>query len=211
MKLHTFNSLLTVITLLCTGTIFAKTTPIEEYHQEIAELPIDDNLNSPEIPEKYINSALASMGQLAAYFDTKGFKTDLSERNGLVLMITVPASDLFAANQTELNTSAEKILDVFTQHLRIADKYKLLVAVHSDGTGSEEYLNQFTQKRADAIVDWFAKNEIEIGGIIPYGLGYDEPLNNDSTRKNRATNRRIEFYFVPGPKLIEQLTAKRIK
>ncbi len=179
------------------------------YHAEITELSIDDNLLSPEIPKKYVEPAREAMKSIGARMRNAGLTTDLSERNGLVLMVTVAAADMFEANSTDLSSKADKVLKLLLQYMRTPDKYKVLIAVHSDDTGSEEYLNDMTSQRADAILQWFAGQGLPTDGIITYGLGYDEPLTTKPGRKERAKNRRVEFYFVPGPVMIEQLKARR--
>ena len=35
--------------------------------------------------------------------------------------------------------------------------------------------------------------------IVIYGIGKDEPLNDNTTRRERRANRRVEFYIVPLP------------
>lgn len=200
-----------IIILTSSQVIWAKSSRLEKYYEEITELSIDDNINSPEVPKKYLDAALATMGLLAGQMEDDGLKTDLSERGGLALMVTVPVADLFASNDTILKIGADKVLEKFKKHLLVPDKYKLLIAVHSDDTGNEEYLNNLTQVRAEAILSWFSSNGIPTQGIVTYGMGYDEPLNTEETRHGRAENRRVEFYFVPGPILIEHLKTKRRK
>ena len=197
--------------LVSNQTIWAKSSRLEKYYAEITELSIDENINSPEIPKKYLDAALATMGLLAGQMEKDGFKADLSERDGLVLLVTVPTADLFAPNDTIVKEDANQILTKFKKHLLVPDKYKLLIAVHSDDTGNDEYLTNLTQVRAEALLSWFLTNGVPTEGIITYGMGYDEPLNTESTRKGRAANRRVEFYFVPGPAMIEHLKAKRRK
>lgn len=197
-----------VIALLGAGTIQAK-TDLEKYHEEITELSVDDNLLTPEIPRRQTELAKGAMSYLANTMARKGLQTDLSERGGLVLMVTVPASTLFGANDTIVTPGAVGTLMEIIRPLRTPDKYKLLIAVHSDDTGAEEYLNALTQTRADALVDWIAAQGIPTAAIVPYGLGYDEPLNTEASRSGRAANRRVEFYYVPGPVMIEELKAGR--
>lgn len=172
-------------------------------------MSIDDNLLSPEIPKKHVEAAREAMKSIGKRLHNAGLTTDLSERDGLVLMVTVAAADMFEANSTDLSSKADKVLKLLLQYMRTPDKYKVLIAVHSDDTGTEEYLNEMTSQRADAILQWFAGQGLPTDGIITYGLGYDEPLTTKPGRKERAKNRRVEFYFVPGPIMIEQLKAKR--
>lgn len=178
---------------------------IAKYHKEITELSVDDNLLSPEVPSKLILQARTAMTKLSNRFEREGFQTDLTEREGMVLMVTVSVADLFMANDTLLSHAAHSKLKALSNPLRTPDKYKLLIVVHSDDTGSEEYLNALTTARADAIRMWIADQGIPVDGVVPYGLGYDEPINSEQSRKGRAANRRVEFYYVPGPVMIEEL------
>lgn len=212
MTLKHIPSILLIATLLALPqSIQAKSSRLDKYHDEIIELSIDENINSPEIPKKHLDATLAAMKVLAEQMERDGLATDLSERNGLALMVTISAAELFAPNDTTLRPDADRILTKFKKHLLVPDKYKLLIAVHSDDTGNEDYLNHLTQVRAETILTWFSSNSIPTQGIVPYGMGYDEPLNTDTTREGRALNRRVEFYFVPGPILIEHLKTKRRK
>ena len=47
--------------------------------------------------------------------------------------------------------------------------------------------------------------------IINYDMGDSRPLTDNDTRDHRALNRRIEFFLVPGPKLITLAHTKKIK
>lgn len=182
---------------------------IDKYHEEIVDLSVDDNLQSPQIPNKLMAQAQNEMLKLKKRFDSAGLTTDLSEREGLVLMVTIPCLELFLPNDTVTASFADSKLKHLIQPMRTPDKYKVLIVAHSDDTGSDEYLNNLTRARADAIRQWIADQNIEVEGIVPYGLGYDEPLNTESSRKARAANRRIEFYFLPGPILVESLKVKK--
>lgn len=182
---------------------------LEKYHEEITELSIDDNINSPEVPRRQIEQARETVTLLNTRLKNSGFATDQTERDGLVLMVTVPAADIFAPNDTTLMPSAARKLVTLCSPLKTPDHFKVLVAVHSDDTGSEEYLNNLTRARSEAIVRWMESQGYETAGVVPYGMGYDEPLTTDQTREARGRNRRIEFYYVPGPELISSLKQGR--
>lgn len=187
----------------------AQNNKLDKYHEEIAELSIEENINSPEVPTKYSDGARNAMRTLAGQMQKAGLKTDLSERGGMVLMVTIPAADFFAANDTVLLPAADAALKQLMQPLRVPDKYKLLITVHSDNTGSEEYLTNLTQARADAILGWIESRGVPTAGVVTYGMGNDEPIAPDTSREGRRANRRIELYYVPGPVMIQELKAKR--
>lgn len=195
---------LVYIALLASAPLSAK-TDLSKYHQEITELSIDENLQSPAIPAKLMPKVRKAMSELEARFIHENLATDLTERDGTVLMVTVPVAELFDANDTLLSKSAASKLQALSHPLRTPDKYKLIIAVHSDDTGTEDYRYYLTQTRAEAIRAWIEEKEIPVEAVVTYGVGYDEPINSEVSRKGRAANRRVEFYFVPGPILIEEL------
>ncbi len=180
-------------------------TSIEKYHEDIAEMSVDANIASPDVPKKCIEPVTDKMADLCARLKKSGFDADAKERNGLVVTVTIPAVDLFAPNDTLVAPRAVKPLMAIARHLKVPDYYKVLVTVHSDDTGTEEYLNQLTRSRADAIVQWFGNHEVSVDGIVPYGMGFDEPLSVEPSRAARALNRRVEIYFIPGPQMIENV------
>lgn len=183
----------------------AAKSSIEKYHEEIAEMSIDANIASPEVPKKLTEAVKAKMTDLCARLKKSGFDADTDERGGLVVALTIPVADLFIPNDTIVAPHGVKPLMALSRHLKVPDYYKVLVAVHSDDTGSEEYLNQLTTSRADAIVNWFETQGVKTEGIIPYGMGFDEPFSVEPSRAARALNRRVEIYFVPGPEMFEAL------
>ena len=182
---------------------------IEKYHDEIAEMSVDANLMSPEVRKKFIEPVKARMADLCARLRKANLDADANERGGLVVAVTIPAAEIFAPNDTLVAPYGVKPLMTLSRHLKVPDYYKVLVTVHSDDTGNEDYLNQLTRTRADAIVNWFESQGLKTDGIIPYGMGFDEPLSVEPSRSARALNRRVEIYFVPGPKMIDDVKSGR--
>lgn len=187
----------------------AQTDKYAKYHEEIGEMSIEENINSPEVPTKHSDAARNAMQTLAAQMQKAGLSVDLNERGGMVLMVTIPASQLFAANDTALVASADNILKTISSPLRVPDRYKLLIAAHSDDTGSDDYLVTLTQARADAILTWLTQHGLPTDGVVTYGMGHDEPIDADTSRAGRQRNRRIELYYVPGPVMIQEIKARR--
>lgn len=182
---------------------------IEKYHDEIAEMSVDANLVSPDVQKKYVEQVKERMADLCARMKKSGFDADINERGGLVVAVTVPVAELFLPNDTLVAPHGVKPLMTLSRHLKVPDYYKVLITVHSDDTGTEEYLNQLTRSRADNIVRWFEDQGIKTEGIVPYGMGFDEPVSVEPSRTARAQNRRIEIYFVPGPQMIENVKSGR--
>lgn len=181
---------------------------IDKYYNELTEMSVDENIDHPEVPKKQVPGVIDHMAKLAKMFDAAGLQTDLSLREGMVLLVTVPAADFFAPNDTVVRPSANPLLRTVASQMQVPNRYKLLITVHSDDTGSEDYLVDLTQARADALMSKLGALRVDTRAVVPYGLGHDEPLNDGKSREARAKNRRVEFYFVPGPTLIQEIKRK---
>lgn len=170
---------------------------------------IEENINTPAIGNKAVAGVTAAMTPLRNSLNRAGFKTS-SERNGLVVMVTIPAADLFAPNGTDLTDRGREKLAALKPFVTRQTDYKILIAVHSDDTGDQMYAEQLTADRANAIDDFFGEgSDTELAQIVPYGLGDDEPVAANNSIAGRARNRRVEIYFVPLQQFID--THKRTR
>lgn len=125
-------------------------------------------------------------------------------RDGEVIIATVYVEDLFLPNDTVLKPNAGKFLKPYVGYLKEKDMYRMLLAMHSDDTGSAAYTDRLTSARVLAILEWFKENAANADYVIPYGMGFSEPLYNNNSIDNRAKNRRLEIYLVPGRLMVEK-------
>lgn len=165
---------------------------------------IEENINHPVVGNKYSVTLSEAMAPLARTLRKAGFSTTTT-RSGQVVVVTLPCSELFAPNATELKPEAAAILSKLKPYMTRTDNYKVLIAVHADNTGDATYADRLTSDRATAVDEYFyheAGNEET--GFIPYGLGYDEPVASNIGVLNREKNRRVEIYFVPTQNFIDK-------
>lgn len=161
------------------------------------ELNFEDNLNTPAIQAKSQPTVKERGDRLRNVLSKAGFNATLV-RNGEVILVTIPCADLFVANEATMTSKGIKLLNSFNLPEDCREKYKVLIAVHSDDTGEPEYSDDLTAARSNLIDDIISPKLETIGIIsIPYGLGQDEPLKPNDSFSNRAANRRTEIYIVP--------------
>lgn len=183
---------LSVFQMLPTAQLFAADVISDPY-----ELSLEENINTPSIPNKKRNIVKDAISHLRQQFEKAGFATGRL-RQGDAFLITIPCSELFNSNSIQLSETGKRLLDKFNILDDEKDKYKLLIAVHTDDTGEDAYAESLTSERANAINDYFdSECDLKDMTIIPYGLGRDEPLNPNDSIKNRARNRRAEIYIIP--------------
>ncbi|MDE7402606.1 MAG: OmpA family protein [Muribaculaceae bacterium] len=143
-------------------------------------------------------------------FTQKSGCTVETYRNKEVLLVTIPAANLFAPNDTVLRQEASVYLAPFKRYLKDPDMYRVLMVMHTDNTGSETYRDKLTEERSKAIADWYADSGSDTTYLFPYAFGDDMPLVENNSMSNREKNRRLEVYLVPGKKMLEQAKKGRI-
>ena len=93
-------------------------------------------------------------------------------------------------------TIKDKSLPKLDNAIDVLKKYegvKLEISGHTDDRGSDESNLDLSQRRADAVKQYFIEHGIGADRIQTRGAGETEPIESNKTRKGRAKNRRIEF------------------
>jgi len=175
---------------------------------DVLDMSIEENLATPAVPSKARTHIRADIDRLRRRMLGAGYAAS-AIRDGEVLEISIPAQNLFAANDTVLKPSGAALLREIGEIAREPRRYKIVIAAHSDDTGDEQYSDRLTAARANAIDDWLwqAAGERDTN-TVPYGLGRDEPLRPNDSRTGREANRRVEIYIVPDTGLLEAAGVK---
>ncbi len=197
--IHIFMTTLVVMSLM--------TWPLQsharEHEVDIYELSLDENLETPEINnDKQADKIQDYQYEMAIAFKRSNYEVEVM-RDDEVIVITIPASQLFEPNDTLLSTLGEAQLKPFLRMLKNPGFYKMLLVMHSDNTGSSEYTLNLTRQRVNAIFDWFDENGI-VDYVVPYALGETDPLVDNNSVENRKRNRRLEIYLVPEKTMLQQ-------
>ena len=170
---------------------------------DIYDLSLDENLVLPEIKnEKQADKIQDYQLDMAVAFKKSNYDVEIM-RDDEVIVITIPASQLFDANDTVLNQVGEERLKPFLRMIKNPGFYKMLLVMHSDNTGSESYTLNLTRQRVNAIFDWFDENG-SVDYVVPYALGDTDPIVDNNSVENRKRNRRLEIYLVPEKTMIQQ-------
>jgi OOP family OmpA-OmpF porin len=104
--------------------------------------------------------------------------------------VTVP----FAFNKYTLTPKDRDDLDTMVANASKNKRYFIAVEGFTDRTGSRQYNEALSRKRADAVTEYLvAKHDIPIYRIHMIGLGEEKPVDDGHTRAARAKNRRVEI------------------
>ena len=118
-------------------------------------------------------------------------------RDGDNIILNMPGHITFAVNSADINSSFYPVLDGVTLVVNEYDKTLIEVAGHTDSTGSKEYNQQLSEKRARSVSDYFKSRDIIPTRLADYGYGEDHPVATNDTQQGRALNRRVEIVLLP--------------
>jgi len=183
----------------------------QEQLVDLSELTLDETLMLPEVPAKQREYIADYMKREAQALHKLGYKVETT-RKGEVVIATVPAHELFAPNDTALLPDAAERLKHFLPYFRTHGKFKVILAMHSDDTGSDQYLYRLTEQRIVSLYNYFDAHAAQTDMLQGYPMADSEPVKDtpNTSRKGRRTNRRLEIYIVPGPVLIMDAKSKRL-
>ena len=202
---HIIMALMATLFITCPVSSFAR-----DDDEDIYELSLDENLATPEIKnDKQADRIQEFQYDMAIAFKKSNYAVEVM-RDDEVIVITIPASQLFDPNDTVVNKVGEALLKPFLRVLKNPGFYKMLLVMHSDNTGSSVYTLNLTRQRVNAIYDWFDENG-SVDYVVPYALGDTDPVVDENNNivennsvENRKRNRRLEIFLVPEKTMLQQ-------
>jgi outer membrane protein OmpA-like peptidoglycan-associated protein len=141
----------------------------------------------------------------------KDIKNAKIERVGEGIKITFDSGILFQTNSSELQPTAKTNIESLAKILNKYEDTNIIVEGHTDSTGSAEYNQQLSEKRA-ASVSGYAKNLGVVGTrFTTVGYGESQPVASNSTADGRQLNRRVEIAIFANDKLKDAAMKNQIK
>lgn len=148
--------------------------------------------------------ALAGAG-VGAYMDRQEaqLRAEL-ERTGVSvtrigdnITLNMPGNITFATNSADLNAGFFDVLNSVSVVVNEFDQTVIEVAGHTDSTGSNEYNQQLSERRAASVASYLITRDVLGDRIIEVGMGEERPVADNTTETGRQTNRRVELTLVP--------------
>ncbi len=118
-------------------------------------------------------------------------------RIGDNITLNMPGNITFATNSADLNAGFFEVLNSVAVVLKEFDKTVIEVAGHTDSTGSADYNQQLSERRANAVASYLKTRDILADRIITVGEGETRPVASNDTPEGRQQNRRVELTLVP--------------
>jgi outer membrane protein OmpA-like peptidoglycan-associated protein len=118
-------------------------------------------------------------------------------RLGDNITLNLPSSITFALNSADLNAQFYSALEGVGVVLKEYNKTVVEVAGHTDSSGSDQYNQALSQRRAQSVAGYLGSQGVKSERLITVGAGESHPVASNDTEQGRAANRRVELTIVP--------------
>jgi len=113
------------------------------------------------------------------------------------ITLDMPGGLTFATDSADINSNFKPILDKVAQTLSEYDQTMIEVAGHTDATGSEDYNQRLSERRASSVASYLGGKGVTGKRVITVGGGELHPVASNDTPEGREENRRVEITIVP--------------
>ena len=137
-----------------------------------------------DVQEKKLRDRLAGTGVIVT-------------RMGDNITLNMPSNITFALNSADLNAQFFNALDGVSMVLKEYDKTVVEVAGHTDSSGSDQYNQALSERRAQAVAGYLSSHGVKTQRLITIGAGEAHPMASNDTEQGRSANRRVELTIVP--------------
>jgi outer membrane protein OmpA-like peptidoglycan-associated protein len=117
----------------------------------------------------------------------------LATRDSARGLIANMSDVLFRSGSFELLPGARERLAKVSGIVLAYPSLHVAIEGHTDSVGSDEYNQNLSEHRAEAVRDYFVQQGISSSAVEARGFGKSEPIASNDTAEGRQQNRRVEL------------------
>ena len=106
----------------------------------------------------------------------------------------------FEFNKDTIRAVSFPLLDAVVDVLVKNPEIKIEIQGHTDNVGSARYNKDLSNRRAGAVRKYLVSHGVQSDRLTSSGYGMERPIVDNSSEKNRALNRRVQFVRTEGLK-----------
>jgi outer membrane protein OmpA-like peptidoglycan-associated protein len=109
----------------------------------------------------------------------------------------MPGNITFKTDSADVNAGFYDVLNSVSLVLKEYDKTILEVAGHTDNTGSAQYNQALSERRATSVAQYLESHGVNSQRVMTVGAGETHPIAPNGTSAGRQANRRVELSLEP--------------
>lgn len=107
------------------------------------------------------------------------------------LQVNFDSDILFATNSSMLSSASRASLNEFAGVMTEFPQTAILIQGHTDSTGSEDYNQKLSERRAGSVFNHLQMQDVDPGRMAAAGYGEGYPVADNATPQGRSLNRRV--------------------
>jgi OmpA-OmpF porin, OOP family len=109
----------------------------------------------------------------------------------IIEQISLSSDVLFEFNKAELRPAGQQKLDEIAERLKGANVQQVAAIGHADRIGSDDYNQQLSEKRAEAVKQYLTQKGVEDNKVRSEGRGESDPVTGDQCKGSKANSKLI--------------------
>ena len=167
---------------------------------------LEDQMNNLQEQLTALNDKLDNLAELMAsdaaqksevdYLNDKIKKLEDDLKNGKSSQVTASFDEItFKTGSAKLSDESQYILARIVQAFKNGSaNRKIRIFGHTDNVGSEAFNLKLSQERAETVKNFLVSHGVAEANIIEVkGMGFSQPVADNSIAAGRAQNRRVSF------------------
>ena len=118
-------------------------------------------------------------------------------RDGDNIRLIMPGTITFQTDSADINSGFYATLNSVAKVFKKYSDTTVMVLGYTDSTGSAEYNQTLSQKRAQSVASYLIGQGVKSSRFEVMGMGVSNPIASNSTAAGRQQNRRVEIKIVP--------------
>jgi outer membrane protein OmpA-like peptidoglycan-associated protein len=118
-------------------------------------------------------------------------------RIGDDIVLNMPGNVTFGSDSDAFNPAFDEVLNSVAIVLVEYSQTLVEVAGHTDSTGDDQYNLELSGRRAEAVADYLAGQNVVGDRLLVLKFGERQPIADNATAEGRQQNRRVEITLVP--------------
>ena len=125
------------------------------------------------------------------------------ERIGEGIKVTFDSGILFDFDKSTLRSASQEQIRRFAEALTKYEDTDILIAGHTDATGSEDYNMTLSRRRAESVANYLENLGVSRTRFTITGFGETQPIASNDAAEGQQLNRRVEVGIYANAKLKE--------
>lgn len=126
--------------------------------------------------------------------EIQGGQARVQKLSDQVVLVTMTSQTAFGVNSADIQQGFHSTLDKLADVVVRYGKTTLTVVGHTDSTGSTNYNQQLSERRAISVAQYLESRRVNGMRLATAGKGETQPVASNATESGRAANRRVEIY-----------------